>query len=186
MNTYEHDTDGISCDSTIFSIQKTRNFNKGPNDYRLIELVNKFNEKTWNVALNPFFRRNLSNSRYKSIRPGVIKGSWSKEEDESIVALVTMYGKSWSKISKILQTRNGKQIRDRYINVLDPHIKKGKFTEAEDKVLIELYFKYGARWATIAKNIPYRTADMIKNRFYSSIKRLIYTNTCNEKVKNNF
>jgi len=65
-------------------------------------------------------------SRYKRIRPGIIKGSWKKEEDMRIIDLVNKYGKAWSKISKILGTRNGKQIRDRFINVLDPEIKKRK------------------------------------------------------------
>jgi len=70
-----------------------------------------------------------------------------------------------------LGTRNGKQIRDRFINVLDPEIKKGKFTEDEDRKLILLFKQYGPKWATIAKFYPNRTADMVKNRFHSSIKK---------------
>jgi len=85
--------------------------------------------------------------------------------------LVNKYGKAWSKISKILGTRNGKQIRDRFINVLDPEIRKGKFTEEEDRKLISLFKQNGPKWATIAKYYPNRTADMIKNRFHSSIKK---------------
>jgi len=88
--------------------------------------------------------------------------------------LVNKYGKSWSKISKILGTRNGKQIRDRFINVLDPDIRKGKFTDDEDKKLISLYKQHGPKWATIAKYYPNRTADMIKNRFHSSIKKKLF------------
>jgi len=88
-----------------------------------------------------------------------------------IIELVNKYGKSWSKISKILGTRNGKQIRDRFINVLDPEIKKGKFNEEEDVKLVLLFKQYGPKWATIAKYYPNRTADMIKNRFHSSIKK---------------
>jgi len=110
-------------------------------------------------------------SRYKRIRPGIIKGSWKKEEDLRIIDLVNKYGKAWSKISKILGTRNGKQIRDRFINVLDPEIRKGKFTDEEDRKLIALYNQNGPKWATIAKYYPNRTADMIKNRFHSSIKK---------------
>ena len=101
-----------------------------------------------------------------------MKGAWGREEDEKIMRLVQIYGKSWSKISKVLVTRNGKQIRDRFINVLDPEIKKGKFTEEEDKTLIALYMHYGPKWATIAKHFLNRTADMIKNRFHSSIKKM--------------
>jgi len=33
--------------------------------------------------------------------------------------------------------------------------------------------KHGPKWATISKYFPNRTADMIKNRFHSSIKRKV-------------
>jgi len=101
-----------------------------------------------------------------------------KDEDVKIVDLVSKFGKSWSKISKHLGTRNGKQIRDRFINVLDPEIRKGKFTDDEDKKLVLLFKQYGPRWATIAKYYPNRTADMIKNRFHSSIKKKLTGEDC--------
>jgi hypothetical protein len=162
----------------IFSIVKIKNKKKWTKeeDQLLIELADKFKEKHWKDISLSFHNKNALQcfSRYKRIRPGIIKGSWSKEEDERILKLVSIYGKCWSKISKILITRNGKQIRDRFINVLDPEIKKGKFTEEEDRHLIKLYLCNGPKWATIAKHFRHRTADMIKNRFHSSIKKLIY------------
>jgi len=85
--------------------------------------------------------------------------------------LVGRYGPAWSKISKIVRSRNGKQIRDRYINVLDPSITKTKFTKEDDYRLICLYNQVGSKWATIASYFPNRTADMLKNRFHSSLKR---------------
>jgi len=85
--------------------------------------------------------------------------------------LVTKYGRLWSKISKVLVSRNGKQIRDRFINILDPNIKKGKFSLDEDLKLLKMYKKLGPKWATIAKFFENRTADMVKNRFHSSIKK---------------
>lgn len=36
-----------------------------------------------------------------------------------------------------------------------------------------LYYKYGTQWTKIAKYIPGRTADMIKNRFYGKLKKVI-------------
>lgn len=180
MNTGDNELTLDSCSSNIFSIMKIKNRRKWSqdDDHKLLQLARRYKEKNWKEISNRFNNKNPLQcfSRYKRIKPGIIKGSWSKEEDEHIVNMVNLYGKSWSKISKLLGTRNGKQIRDRYINVLDPNIHKGKFTEDEDKALIELYFKNGPRWATIAKSFPQRTADMIKNRFHSSIKRLIYKN----------
>jgi hypothetical protein len=165
-------------DNIIFSIKKIKNQKKWTKeeDELLIALAEKYNEKHWKEISKRFIKKNSLQcfSRYKRIRPGIIKGSWKKEEDFRIIDLVNKYGKSWSKISKILSTRNGKQIRDRYINVLDPEIRKGKFTDEEDKKLISLYRQHGPKWATIAKYYPNRTADMIKNRFHSSIKKKLF------------
>jgi hypothetical protein len=159
----------------IFCIKKVKNQKKWTKeeDLQLISLAEKYNEKHWKEISNKFLKKNSLQcfSRYKRIRPGIIKGSWKKEEDLRILDLVEKHGKSWSKISKIIGTRNGKQIRDRYINVLDPEIKKGKFNEEEDKKLIYLFRQNGPKWATIAKFYFNRTADMVKNRFHSSIKK---------------
>lgn len=165
----------IPSQSLVFSIRKIKNQKKWTKeeDELLIQLAEKYSEKNWKEISKRFIKKNSLQcfSRYKRIRPGIIKGSWKKEEDIQIIDLVTQHGKAWSKISKTLGTRNGKQIRDRYINVLDPEIKKGKFTEEEDNVLVQLYHQHGPKWATIAKYYQNRTADMVKNRFHSSIKK---------------
>ena len=171
----------------IFTIRKIKNQKKWTReeDELLISLAEQYNEKHWKEISKRFMKKNSLQcfSRYKRIRPGIVKGSWKKEEDLKIIDLVSKYGKSWSKISKLLGTRNGKQIRDRFINVLDPEIRKGKFTEEEDLKLVALFKQYGPKWATIAKYYPNRTADMIKNRFHSSIKKKL-TGDAGEKDLN--
>jgi hypothetical protein len=142
-------------------------------DSKLIYLAQRFHERHWKEISKHFSNKNSLQcfSRYKRIKPGIIKGAWTQEEDNLILELVQTYGKVWSKISKMMKSRNGKQIRDRFINILDPEIKKGKFTDEEDDKLIKLYMKNGPRWAYISNFFPNRTADMIKNRFHSSIKK---------------
>ena len=165
--------------SKVFHITKIKNKKKwtSSEDQLLISLAEQFKEKQWKKISNYFPNKNPLQcfSRYKRIRPGIVKGSWSKEEDAQIKILVKTYGKAWTKIAKILNTRNGKQIRDRFTNVLDPEIKKGKFSDEEDKLLIKLYISHGPKWAIISKYFPNRTADMIKNRFHSSIKKIFFT-----------
>jgi hypothetical protein len=164
----------------IFIIKKIKNQKKWTKeeDEKLIELAGVYHEKHWREISKRFNKKNPLQcfSRYKRIRPGIIKGSWKKEEDQLIIQLVEKHGKFWSKISKIINTRNGKQIRDRFINVLDPETRKGKFTDEEDRMLVLLYKTHGAKWATIAKEFKHRTADMVKNRFHSSIKKKISEN----------
>lgn len=159
----------------IFSIRKVKNQKKWnkEEDQLLLDLAQKYNERNWKEISLHFHKKNPLQcfSRYKRIRPGIHKGAWTKEEDQQIIHLVKKYGTSWSRISKEMQSRNGKQIRDRYINVLDPFINKDKFTIEEDAKIVELYNKIGSKWSIIAKYFLHRTADMIKNRYYSSIKK---------------
>jgi len=164
----------------IFSIRKIKNQKKWTEeeDNLLISLVHEYEEKHWKDISKRFARKSPLQcfSRYRRIRPGIVKGSWNKHEDLQIIELVDRYGRSWSKISKIMGTRNGKQIRDRYLNVLDPSANKGKFSEEEDLRLVELFKRYGHRWALISKQFRNRTPDMLKNRFYSTIKRKYFPN----------
>ena len=87
--------------------------------------------------------------------------------------LYEKYGKNWAAISKEMPHRTGKQIRDRFLNSLDTKFERGKFTEEEDQIIIKYYKIYGNSWAKIAKKLKTRTGDMVKNRFYSSLKKTI-------------
>lgn len=166
-----------STKSTIFAIKRVKNQKKWKKeeDALLISLARKYNERNWREIASHYINKNPLQcfSRYKRIRPGIKKGTWKKEEDAKIIDLVKKYGCSWSKISKEVKTRNGKQIRDRYLNVLDPSINKEKFTYEEDLFLVKLFNIHGPKWALISKCFPNRTADMVKNRFHSSIKKRI-------------
>lgn len=174
-DTYFLFKDAYKTKNKLFEIKKPKIQKKWTKDedVLLLELAKKYNSKCWKkISCNFDDKTPLQCfSRFKRIRPGIIKGSWTKEEDDKIIEMVKIHGKSWSKISKILPSRNGKQIRDRFINILDPSIKKGKFSLEEDLKLLNLYKTFGTKWAMISKFFDNRTADMIKNRYHSSIKK---------------
>lgn len=101
------------------------------------------------------------------------KGLWSPEEDEKLIKHITKFGHGcWSSVPKLAGLeRCGKSCRLRWINYLRPDLKRGTFSQQEEKLIIELHAVLGNKWSQIAAQLPGRTDNEIKNLWNSSIKK---------------
>ncbi|EAY14769.1 Myb-like DNA-binding domain containing protein [Trichomonas vaginalis G3] len=105
----------------------------------------------------------------KGLKTDIVKTprqKFTSEEDKRLCELVTVYGnKAWKKIAQIMQTKNTRQCRERYINYLAPNLTNGPWTQEEDYSLIQFASQMGPHWSKIAKMFPTRSDVNVKNRY---------------------
>jgi hypothetical protein len=80
---------------------------------------------------------------------------------------------SWSRLAEKLPGYKSKQIRDRWVNNLNPKINHSQFSEEEDIKLYEALSVYGRKWAEISVAVfdSTRPENQVKNRRHSAAFR---------------
>jgi hypothetical protein len=144
-------------------------------DATLTSLVIGRGDIDWGVIASNFADKNqqqVAERWTKVLDPRLVKGSWTREEDQRILDFVKAEGtRSWVKLAALLPGRVGKQCRERWVNHLNPEIRHSAFTPEDDKRIIGLHRTHGNKWARIAASMGTRSSNAIKNRWNSVLSK---------------
>ncbi|CAD8097131.1 unnamed protein product [Paramecium primaurelia] len=103
--------------------------------------------------------------------------NWKLEEDNALLQNCQQLNFNWKRVSKNMNQmgfkRSGKSCKERFQNQLNPHINKDQWSQNEIDKLFELQIKHGNKWRIIAKELPNRTDGLIKNYFYSLVRKVL-------------
>uniref|UniRef100_A0A7N0RAC6 Uncharacterized protein n=2 Tax=Kalanchoe fedtschenkoi TaxID=63787 RepID=A0A7N0RAC6_KALFE len=101
------------------------------------------------------------------------KGPWTEQEDYLLTNVVGLFGdRRWDFVAKVSGlNRTGKSCRLRWVNYLHPGLKRGKMTAQEEHLVLELHAKWGNRWSRIARKLPGRTDNEIKNYWRTHMRK---------------
>ncbi|MDI1488445.1 MAG: hypothetical protein OHK93_007720 [Ramalina farinacea] len=100
------------------------------------------------------------------------RGPWSTHEDTALLGLVSTHGaQNWVKISAAICTRSPKQCRERFHQNLKPSLNHSPITPEEGEIIERMVQEHGKRWAEIARRLPGRSDNAVKNWWNGGMNR---------------
>ncbi|KAK8636672.1 hypothetical protein V6N13_124413 [Hibiscus sabdariffa] len=104
---------------------------------------------------------------------GLRRGPWTTEEDTVLTHYIDRHGAGrWDMLAKCAGLkRTGKSCRLRWLNYLNPDVKRGNLTLQEQISIHELHSQLGNRWSKIAEHLPGRTDNEIKNYWRTRVQK---------------
>ncbi|XP_078082319.1 snRNA-activating protein complex subunit 4 isoform X2 [Mustelus asterias] len=112
--------------------------------------------------------------KYQEFNKELRKKEWTEEEDHMLTELVQKMRVGsfipYTKIAYFMEGRNSSQLLYRWSKTLDPTVKRGPWTPAEDRLLLKAVAKYGGRdWFKIQEEVPGRLDSQCRGRFRNAL-----------------
>ncbi|CAL9246551.1 unnamed protein product [Arabidopsis halleri] len=113
------------------------------------------------------------------------RGPWLEEEDERLVKFITLLGeRRWDSLAIVSGLkRSGKSCRLRWMNYLNPSLKRGPMSQEEDRVIFQLHALWGNKWSKIARRLPGRTDNEIKNYWRTHSRKKEEAQNCDKVIE---
>ena len=102
---------------------------------------------------------------------------WTREEDRLLLDAVRQLSapaprrRDWPRIALQVAGRSGRQCWQRYHHQLKSDFRAGGWTAEEDAAIVAHQARLGNRWAAIARHLPHRSANAVKNRWHCFLRR---------------
>lgn len=105
------------------------------------------------------------------LKPALLKGVWSAEEDAVIYDSVAGGVTDWNEVAALLPKRKAKHCRERWNNHLDPALSTAEWTVEEEAKLLSAVEAHGTSWTHIARFLPGRSELMIQQHWNAIVFR---------------
>lgn len=133
-------------------------------------------EQEWNAIAHDFLKDSRTGTQCAThwkmvLKPALLKGVWSNEEDSVIYDCVARGVSDWSEIASFLPKRKAKHCRERWTNHLDPTISKDEWSAAEEAQLLSAVEANGTNWTNISCLLPGRSESVVQEHWNAIIFR---------------
>lgn len=134
--------------------------------------INAPNDPSNSVVKNVAPSSPSSASSSQTFSPNPPRRRWKPWEDQLLIQIVSEQGpQRWNTIAQGFPGRNGRQVRLRWMNHLQPSLDKRLWRAEEDAILLAAHKELGNKWALIATRLHGRTDNSVKNRYKSIARR---------------